>query len=526
MRNEYKISFLLMVSLVLIAHGPFSSLSEYGGNACIVGQEKNTTRILTENNYTGGFWYDDFRDNLGIYNISNLNKLPYGISLNEMIFEEDFESYSGGTDLFSTGSWARHLTMNAGTFTADISRPHNAVTNTIGNHYNGATSPHSVILSEKFDVEKGQFQIWTATNKIDTGYDSTTGFWLMGDDNDAPTSADRIFATSFTSGGYDIFNGQWHSVAEGLSINTWYRVVINFDCTIEKADIFIYDTQGVLLGSIINFDYLNSFPSVKRVRMIAGQRNDGVYMNSYWDDMFLVDIAPNPSGEIISNPIDLPLGYKWSVLKVNKDEGMGSSITLDILDESFNPISGISYSPLDDQVDISGLCEIGITSIRLKATFTPSGLRSPILKGWGVEWNDTDVWSDHFLTSLKLNGSINARVEDMFVRLIDQSQIGYMESIPISIPSGYLWYNLYTDSTYVLPSSISIDILDPLTGEPIEGYSDRTSATMDLSGLDPIGHPSIILRAEIDNNSLTEVRFNSWAVDWITNEPPIVLGLD
>jgi hypothetical protein len=208
MKKGYVILLVLVFSILGMINIPTSSFIRSSESVGSNDFNMCRTRILTENYSTGGYWYDDFHDDLGISSSSNIINFPIGLSISEVVFEEDFESYADGTDIFSTGNWSRHLITDAGTFTADNTRPHGAVSNTIGNHYNSDTSTHSVILSKKFDIQKGIFQIWAATNKIDPGYDSTTGFWLMGDDNDAPTGAHRVFATSFTSGGFDIYNGQ------------------------------------------------------------------------------------------------------------------------------------------------------------------------------------------------------------------------------------------------------------------------------------------------------------------------------
>ncbi len=264
MRTIFYRSIVSIIFVAFLIVVPSYILIETSGDEGLSKEEQNSSRIMTKDSLRGGFWYDDFSNEMGIYNITHLNRDPIGISLNHAVFQETFESYLDSTDLFSTGNWTRHLNMDAGTFLTDKSRPFGALTNTIGNHFNGDTNTHSVVLSNKFNVQSGIFEIWAATNKIDPNYDTTTGFWLMGDDTDAPTGAHRVIATSFTSGGFDIYDGQWHSIAEDLSINTWYRIVIKFDCNIQKGDIYIYDTDGDILGSLVDFNLLNSYPSLKR----------------------------------------------------------------------------------------------------------------------------------------------------------------------------------------------------------------------------------------------------------------------
>ncbi len=207
------------------------------------------------------------------------------------------------------------------------------------------------------------------------------------------------------------------------------------------------------------------------------------------------------SGEVISNPISLPVGNKWSVLKLDKVEDDGSFIDLSILDEFFNPISSISFNGRNDQIDISALNEINIEKIRLKAHFTPSDNRSPILKGWGVEWNKTSIWSDQFLTSLKISEMKDTQVYGRSVNLKYPHSVGYVDSIPISVPSGSIWNKAYFEANYTYPSKVSFEILNPYTKLPIGDYKDITKSIINLDGIDPIEYPEIILRAKLDFDS-------------------------
>jgi len=497
-------------------------ISSYSGSR----QEELPSRIIIVSDHGGGFWYDDFENTLGIQEISNVQKYPEGYSLNREYFHEDFESYYNSQDLFATANWTRHTPFNAGTFMGDTTRPNGALTQTIGNHYNPSTDTHSVALSKKFLAQSGIFEIWTGTNKIDPDHASTTNFWLMGVDRDDPSGLDRIFSAHFTSSGYDVFTGEFRDVVEDLSINTWYRIVVHFNCTVEKGSIYVYDSSGTLLGSLLDFDYFQSFPSVKRVRLMCGYRNQGTYMNSFWDDMTLVDKEPDQEGHVISAPINLPVNSRWSCLKIDKVDILGAPISLEILDQNMNSIDGINYDPLGHEVDISRLNELGLRTIRLKANFISNGLRSPILKGWGVEWNETGSWSDQYLTSLKTSSSSNIEFKGRNAHLIDQSVDGTVESVQISCPRGNNWNKLYVSKSCEPPSSITISVLDAVTTLPISGFTALQSDITDLSGIDPISYPSIILRAEINDRTSTEVCLNSWSVDWFNNIPPKLLGMN
>lgn len=520
---------ILSITLLLITSTIISIPEVYSNDVseditCTNDEGNHLSRIVSEEVPYGGYWYDDFNDNLGIHNISNLHYSSDGISLLREAFDEDFESYPDATDLTQTGNWTRHTLLNTGTFKADKSKPFGAISDTIGNHYNGDISTHSAVLTKKFEVEKGIFEYWVATNKIGNDDHSTTGIWLIGNDGDSPTSAERIVTAAFNYNGFQAYNGQWRSVVGGLSINTWYRVEISFDCAIEKLDILIYNSQGQLLGSLYDLDFENSFPSVKRIRLTTGPRNDGTYMNSYWDDLVVYEDAEGESGEIISNPIELPEGKKWSVLRIDKKEYSGSKISLTILDDSFSEINGLTYNPLNSEIDISSLNKLGVKSIRLKATFGPIGTRSPLLKGWGVEWNTTGIWSDQFISSLKTSSFTNSKIEDRSISLINQNQIGYVVSEKITMPLGYYWDKLNVRSTYQSPSLVSIDILDASTSVPINGFTNLNGMSYDLLDIDPIQYPSIKLRGKLKNDTTSKVSLESWSVDWTSIDPPEIIS--
>ncbi|MCK5774108.1 MAG: hypothetical protein KAH57_10010, partial [Thermoplasmata archaeon] len=511
---------IILIMLILISS--WSMVDDQGASGSRTDGGSDTRVVALSNEY-GAIWYDDFSDQSGISSMSNTMVINEQVQFGEVVFSEDFESYTNGVDLVGSNGWTHHINNNEGTFVCDTSGPYSSNTPQVGYHFNDQQYSISSFLSGTFLLTQGTYELWAMTSQLDSTY-TTTSMNLVAESGDYPKAEDRILDVAFSRGGFGCrgSTGSWDMLNMNINVNTWYRISVDFDCTTQLCNVFLYSASGVLLGSELDVGF--QFPQTSAKRLMLNSNTRGFYTRSYWDDIRIMDRSG--SGSLISNEIDLPIDKQWSTLRIDKEEPGSSWIELEVLDGSDEGIEYFSYDANASEIDISGLNGLGVKTIKLKAILNSPHTSIPILNGWGVEWKESEVWSDMFLTTLKTGSMTNTQVNDMSVGLVDQGAVGYVESIPISVPSGNLWYGLYSDSTYVYPSSIRIDILDPLTKDAIEGYRDITKGEVDISGLDPVVHPSIILRVKIRNNSLTKVSFNTWAVDWIPNEPPIVLGLD
>ncbi len=121
----------------------------------------------------------------------------------------------------------------------------------------------------------------------------------------------------------------------------------------------------------------------------------------WYDDISIIETGFETNGILQSKPITLPTGMSWDSFTVNKTEPSGSSIDIHILNANNNQII---YGPIttNDEVDISSkVNSINFKSIKLRATFNSHGVVTPLLRGWGVSWNASNVWRDSFYEGLK-----------------------------------------------------------------------------------------------------------------------------
>ena len=156
---------------------------------------------------------------------------------------------------------------------------------------------------------------------------------------------------------------------------------------------------------------------------------DGNGWGKLWTDWYRMRrrVFPEPTvslksltGTVESIPINLLESMKWDMLSVMKEEQYNNSILINIVDPFTDKIIP-GYENLEmKNVDISGLNDLEINSIKLKAVFSgidtidhvPKGTRSdfplhevntPFLNSWGVEWVADNAWRDSFIGDGKLD---------------------------------------------------------------------------------------------------------------------------
>ena len=119
-----------------------------------------TTRVYLENEKEGGEWYDDFSDSSGISSLDRTLLVNGKIHSGEVVYSENFESYTNGQNIIGSNGWTQHTNNNKGTFVCDTSRPFSSKTPKVGNHFNDQDYSISSFLSGTFLVTQGTYELW------------------------------------------------------------------------------------------------------------------------------------------------------------------------------------------------------------------------------------------------------------------------------------------------------------------------------------------------------------------------------
>lgn len=113
-------------------------------------------------------------------------------------------------------------------------------------------------------------------------------------------------------------------------------------------------------------------------------------------------------GSLISVRVELPSGFEWQTLAVEKSEPPGTSITVTILD----PRTGLSVSGFAGlsatTVSLSALDSRSLRALILQATLTGDGSTTPILDRWSVTFGTPPPpsWFDLYRPALLVLGLI------------------------------------------------------------------------------------------------------------------------
>ena len=514
------ISLLLSISsMILVVIG--DGWGENDPGWCGQGSDA-PSRIVKESDNIGGLWYDDFSDTTGIAVNDNLKIFDEGVGLNELVFEDDFEDYDNDESIADSNEWTMHGTYNEISFRGCDNPLTGAPSSNVMKGYNSDSYTHSMLLTSTFNLQKGYFETWVSTSQIDHSDHAITQVYLFGTTSSSPSATDRALRVGFNYGGFAYYTNSWTVITTGLSEDTWYRITISWDCSPYTADISIYDRQGVQLGSVSDVSMVNAFSSVRRVGLMCGHMANYELTTNYWDELVIIDVPDTEKGALTSVRIDKPDDGYWSALRIDKKEPGVSTLEITLLDQYSSPISGSLYDPLASDMDITFLNDLDVTGLVLIGTFTPDGLKSPFLEGWGVDWNMSGGWSDTFLTDHKIDSMNNMEVKDLSMVVQSDTEEGTAESVRISKPRGFYWYRLRTVQDLAYPSYAFYDVLDGTSGSPIKGFTNLTGGTIDITGIDPVEHRIIKLRVRARTFGSMIVAINRWSLEWRANSDPVV----
>ena len=299
-----------------------------------------------------------------------------------------------------------------------------------------------------------------------------------------------------------------------------------WDCNTDKYSTFVYDSDGALLGSGTNIDFRNPSTSIRRFTAGCGKRAFTTPFSMWLDDLEVYDFSPATNRYAVTRTISLPPGKEWSVLSIDKEEKGLSMISTSILDINNDPIHGISYNPHASAIDLTTLNELGVTSIKLKFNFTLVDFEIPVLKGYGIEWSDSNAFYDTFLTELFIGEKTHVVVDEGNVALEGEKELGKVVSEIIEKPEEAYWSYLKIGKENDAPSSILVSVLDAITGEHVEGFDFLEGEIIDLSNLDPTIHSRIKLEAIFQKWGSESPTLNEWSVCWISNTDTQIISLN
>jgi len=95
----------------------------------------------------------------------------------------------------------------------------------------------------------------------------------------------------------------------------------------------------------------------------------------------------------------------------------------------------------------------------------------------------------------------------------------------ISVPSGNYWDRFAAVDSCPAGTRMNYTILDGLTGQPVPGFENLTDTDIDLSGVNPVAHPTINLRANFKTNYKLAPSLDYWNVSWKPNSKPEITNV-
>ncbi len=121
----------------------------------------------------------------------------------------------------------------------------------------------------------------------------------------------------------------------------------------------------------------------------------------------IVIVKPE-SSYFISKDIEKPAVYLWDILSISKDETSGTHINISVINNATGAIIPGFENLTHENIDLSPLNQMDLTSINLKANFGENyDNSSPVMYSWGVEWIAENAWRDSFIGNGKLIGDFN-----------------------------------------------------------------------------------------------------------------------
>jgi len=126
--------------------------------------------------------------------------------------------------------------------------------------------------------------------------------------------------------------------------------------------------------------------------------------------MVASDGAPEPLGELVTEPIPLPDGMRWDILYIQVDVPSGAELLVSVLGSDEQPIPGLDKLARTD-VDLSMLKDSEPIHVKLELK-GPTGDASPVVDYLLVNWVDRFAWREQFYGKAKFASALGLDVAD------------------------------------------------------------------------------------------------------------------
>jgi hypothetical protein len=103
---------------------------------------------------------------------------------------------------------------------------------------------------------------------------------------------------------------------------------------------------------------------------------------------------------------------------------------------------------------------------------------------------------------------------------IDIKNIGNLFSNPIPVPDGCYYDRLIVNKSEPSGTKLNVTVLNAQNGLPIQEFKGLTEKSTDISLINPITNPSIILKGSFESEGLEKAILYDWSINWTSNSEP------
>jgi len=481
------------------------------------------SKVRPEIDMRGGLWYDDFSDLDEVNTTDGFSRTNNGLSLDLTL--DDFEKYVNNTDLIGENGWVFHNSYALGSFNTDNRTGFDNSSTNFARSINTDKLKNQIVLSKAFDIANGSLRAYIRSNYVYSDEKVSSRFHLLGTRSTNPTyTTDVIMALGFNNGGLAVLStGNWYQLTNNVIPNTWYQIDLDWNGYVHEFDIKVKSVNGSLLASMEDLNFRNGLGSAMRFSLTTGfKTTTQTQMETCIDDVLLKDIDLLRTNTVISRPIVLPSGCKWTTLRIDHQNAEGAYTEFELLGSGGRSLMNLFAGSDQCETELGYLNNEGIRELQFGYSCSVSGFSSPVLKGWGIEWESEHTWKDSFLTQKRTNGNTSAQFITGTYTLNRTASNGSVHSRLITRPDKNYWMTFEYDGYSDDGGSVIVDILDGLTCSPILPFVALAPGSYDISPIGYDEHQYLVIRANLASNSSIPV-LRSWSLRWGENKGPEVL---
>ncbi|HUW32630.1 MAG TPA: S8 family serine peptidase [Planctomycetota bacterium] len=169
-------------------------------------------------------------------------------------------------------------------------------------------------------------------------------------------------------------NTQWYTTA--CVASRWFHVTLTLNWTTKKIDYYV---DGRLIRAAVPF----AGPTITEVTAIWLYNLDD--MQGWWDDISFSQLPPGTytsAGAITSPAITPDVFHRWKSLTYSATASAGTTLTLDVLDDS----GAVLAADVPSGADLWAL-NVTAAPINLRANMASSDVaKTSVLHDWGIVW--------------------------------------------------------------------------------------------------------------------------------------------